>query len=404
MLMSRVAKSAIRSKDVFGQTAATTSVNIPEYYFEKEKQFGCHNYKPVPVVLNKGHCHPRIVKALKDQADILTLTSRAFYNNVLGDYEEYVTGLFKYDKLLPMNSGVEACESAVKFARKWAYNVKKVPENKAEIVFARDNFFGRSIAAVSASTDPESYSGFGPFLPGFTKIPFDDLNALESEFKSNSNIAAFMVEPIQGEAGVKVPGDGYLKGVRELCTKYNVLFIADEVQTGLGRTGKMLCVDHENVRPDMVVLGKALSGGVYPVSALLAQDEVMLNIRPGMHGSTFGGNPLACKVAMEALKVIVEEKLCENSAKMGEILIKRLQKLPSSIVTKVRGKGLFQAIEINESHVHADKVILALRDNGLLAKNTHSSIIRFAPPLVINEVQINKAADIIEKTIKSFIN
>uniref|UniRef100_A0A0N5BWC9 Ornithine aminotransferase n=1 Tax=Strongyloides papillosus TaxID=174720 RepID=A0A0N5BWC9_STREA len=406
----------------------TLSTNNSNHYFEKEAKYGCHNYKPVPVVIakgkgvncwdisgkkyfdflsgysavNQGHCHPRIIKALQDQASVITLTSRAFYNNILSDYAEFITGIFKYDKVLPMNSGVEASESAVKLARRWAYEVKGVPEYEAEVVFAENNFHGRSIFAISASTDPQSYGKYGPFVPGFSKVPFDNIDALEEKFKSNKNIAAFMVEPIQGEAGVVIPQTpDYIRKVRELCTKYNVLFIADEVQTGLGRTGKMLCVDHSNVRPDIVVLGKALSGGTYPISAVLADDPIMLCIKPGTHGSTFGGNPLACKIATESLKVIIEEKLCENSEKMGNILLNRLQKLPKNLVTTVRGKGLLQAIVINKE-IKAWDVCLRLRDNGILAKDTHGDTIRFAPPLVIKENEINEAADIIEETIKSF--
>ncbi|KAK0419822.1 hypothetical protein QR680_014344 [Steinernema hermaphroditum] len=396
-------------------------------YIAREKKFGAHNYKPIPAVLakgkgvkvwdvedkcyydflsaysavNQGHCHPRLVEVMKSQADTLTLTSRAFYNNILGEYEEYITTLFGYDKVLPMNSGVEGSETSVKLARRWAYDVKGVPENQAKVVFAKDNFWGRSIAAISASTDPDSYGGFGPFVPGFETVPYDDLAALEKAI-SHPNCAAFMVEPIQGEAGVVVPSPGYLKGVRELCTKYNVLFIADEVQTGLGRTGKLLCTHHDNVRPDIVVLGKALSGGMYPVSAVLCDDEVMLNIKPGQHGSTYGGNPLGCKLAMEALQVLIDEKLPENALKMGEILMTRLRTLPEDVVSVVRGKGLLCAIVINPK-VNAWEVCLKLKENGLLAKNTHGDIIRFAPPLCINEHEINDAADIIIKTVQSFI-
>ncbi|CEF65542.1 Ornithine aminotransferase, mitochondrial [Strongyloides ratti] len=406
----------------------STSPNNEAYYLEKEAEYSCHNYKSLPVVIakakgvncwdvngkkyfdflsgysavNQGHCHPRIVKVLQDQASVVTLTSRAFYNNVLSEYAEFITGIFKYDKVLPMNSGVEAAESAIKLARRWAYEVKGVPENEAEIVFVKNNFHGRSIFAISASTDPDSYGKYGPFVPGFSKIPYDDINALETKLKSNKNIAAFMIEPIQGEAGVVIPqSPDYLKKVRELCTKYNVLFIADEVQTGLGRTGKMLCVDHDNVRPDIVVLGKALSGGTYPISAVLADNPIMLCITPGTHGSTFGGNPLACKIAIESLKVIIEENLPENSEKMGKILLERLQKLPKNLVKTVRGRGLLQAIVI-DNKIKAWDVCLRLCDNGILAKDTHGDTIRFAPPLVINEKEINEAADIIEKTICSF--
>uniref|UniRef100_A0A0N5AIA6 Ornithine aminotransferase n=1 Tax=Syphacia muris TaxID=451379 RepID=A0A0N5AIA6_9BILA len=392
--------------------------------FDLESQYGCHNYHPLPVALckgkgvkvwdvegkeyydflsaysavNQGHCHPRLVEALKKQAETLALTSRAFYNNALGPYEKFITELFGYDKVLPMNSGVEACESAFKLARRWAYDVKKIPENRAKMVMAENNFWGRSIAAVSSSTDPESYGGFGPFVPGIEKVPYNDLGALEA----NPYTAAFMVEPIQGEAGVVVPNAGYLKGVRDLCNKYNVLFIADEVQTGLGRTGKLLCTYHENVRPDIVTLGKALSGGMYPISAVLCDDEIMMNIKPGQHGSTYGGNPIAARVAVEALKVIIEEKLPENAAAMGEILMSELRTLPKSIVPTVRGVGLLCAIVINPK-IDAWKVCLRLKENGLLAKNTHGDIIRFAPPLVINEGQIMESAQIIKDTIQSFM-
>uniref|UniRef100_A0A0N4ZUA7 Ornithine aminotransferase n=1 Tax=Parastrongyloides trichosuri TaxID=131310 RepID=A0A0N4ZUA7_PARTI len=427
MNLQKISLLNLSSNFKIASLCAFSSKN-PEYYFDKEAKYGAHNYAPVPVVIakgkgvhcwdvnnkkyfdflsgysavNQGHCHPRIVKVLQEQASVLTLTSRAFYNNVLSEYAEFITKLFKYDKVLPMNTGVEASETAVKLARRWAYDVKGVPEYEAEIIFAKNNFHGRSIFAISASTDPTSYGKYGPFVPGFTKIPFDDLEALENKLKSNKNIAAFMVEPIQGEAGVVVPRTpNYLKKVRELCTKYNVLFIADEVQTGLGRTGKMLCVHHDDVRPDIVVLGKALSGGTYPVSAVLADDPIMLCIPPGTHGSTYGGNPLACKIAIESLKVIIDEKLPENAEKMGKILMKRLQKLPKDLISTVRGKGLLQAIVIDKK-IDAWDVCLRLRDNGLLVKNTHGDIIRFAPPLVINEKEINEAADIIEKTINSF--
>jgi len=402
----------------FGQSS-------PQDYIDKELKFGAHNYKPLPVVIarglgcrvwdvegrnyydflsaysavNQGHCHPRLVDVLCQQSNVLTLTSRAFYNNILGEYEEYMCNLFKYDKVLPMNTGVEACDTAVKLARRWAYDVKGVPENRATVVFAKNNFWGRSIAAVSASTDPESYTGFGPFVPNFIVVPYDDLPSLE-EAISDPNCAAFMVEPIQGEAGVVVPEAGYLKQVRELCTKHNVLFIADEVQTGIGRTGKMLCTEHDAVRPDIIILGKALSGGIYPISAVLADDEVMLTIKPGQHGSTYGGNPLAARIAIEALEIVKDERLCENAYMMGKILMTQLKKLPDDIVPVVRGKGLLCAIAVNPK-LDAWKVCLKLKENGLLAKNTHGDIIRFAPPLVINENQIREAAQIITDTIKS---
>ncbi|XP_043474871.1 ornithine aminotransferase, mitochondrial [Leptopilina heterotoma] len=391
--------------------------------FQREDKYGAHNYHPLPVALcraegvfmwdmegkryfdflsaysavNQGHCHPRIYKVLVEQAKTLTLTSRAFYSNVLGEFEEYVTKLFGYEKWLPMNTGVEGGETACKLSRKWGYTKKGIPENQAKIIFAEGNFWGRTLSAVSSSTDPSSYSGFGPFMPGFDIIPYDDLIALEKVLQ-DPNVCAFMVEPIQGEAGVVVPQDGYLRKVRELCTKYNVLWIADEVQTGLCRTGKRLAVDHESVKPDILILGKALSGGFYPVSGVLANDSVMLCIRPGEHGSTYGGNPLGCKIALEALKVLEEEKLAANAEKCGKLLRDELNKLPKDIVPIVRGKGLLNAIVINEKY-DAWKICLKLKENGLLAKPTHNHIIRLAPPLVINESQINECAEIIKKVI-----
>uniref|UniRef100_A0A668AXA6 Ornithine aminotransferase n=1 Tax=Myripristis murdjan TaxID=586833 RepID=A0A668AXA6_9TELE len=345
-----------------------------EEVYAREDKYGAHNYHPLPVALergeglyvwdvdgnryydflsaysavNQGHCHPKIIAALNAQASKLTLTSRAFFNDVLGVYEEYVTKLFGYDKVLPMNTGVEGGETACKLARKWAYNVKGVPKNQAKIIFAEGNFWGRTMAAISSSTDPSSYEGFGPYMPGFELVPYNDVPALEKALQ-DPNVAAFMVEPIQGEAGVVVPDHGYLTKIRELCTKHNVLWIADEVQTGLARTGRRLAVDHEEVRPDVVILGKALSGGVYPVSAVLCDDEVMLTIKPGEHGSTYGGNPLACRVAVAALEVLEEEKLAENADRMGKLLRDELRKLPKDIVTTVRGKGLLNAIVIKET-------------------------------------------------------
>jgi len=392
--------------------------------FDREEKYGAHNYHPLPVALsrgkgvyvwdvegrkyydflsaysavNQGHCHPIIVNALREQSEILTLTSRAFYSSALGEFEEYITKMFGYDKVLPMNTGVEACETACKLARKWGYTVKGIPEHGAKIVFAEGNFWGRTLAAISASTDPSSYGGFGPFMPGFETIPYNDLKSLEERLATDKNICAFMVEPIQGEAGVVVPDVGYLKGIRDLCTKYNVLWIADEVQTGLARTGKMLACDHENVRPDIVCLGKALSGGVYPVSAVLADDQVMLVIKPGEHGSTYGGNPLAVKVAISALDVLKNENLAENADKMGKLLRQELNKLPKEVVKVVRGKGLLNAIVINDKY-DAWHLCLKFRDNGLLAKPTHGDKIRFAPPLIINEEQLLDCAQIIKKTI-----
>ena len=400
-------------------------------YIDKESKYGAHNYHPLPVVLsrgegvyvwdvndkkyydflsaysavNQGHCHPKIIKALNDQASKLTLTSRAFHNDILADYEEYITKLFGYDKVLPMNTGVEGGETANKLARKWGYLKKGIEEDKARIIFAKGNFWGRTLAAISSSDDPSSYKGFGPYMPGYSLIPYNDLEALENELK-DKNVAAFMVEPIQGEAGVVVPDEGYLSGVRELCTKYNVLFIADEVQTGIARTGKMLATDYENARPDILILGKALSGGVLPISAVLADDEIMLCIKPGEHGSTFGGNPLACTVARAALEVVVEEDLSSNAFEMGKIFRNELNDRlsDSNIVKLVRGRGLLNAIVINDTPESetAWNICLALRDNGLLAKPTHGNIIRFAPPLVINKQELMICIDIVVSTILKF--
>ena len=393
-----------------------------------EEKYGAHNYHPLPVVLskgegvyvwdvdgkkyfdflsaysavNQGHCHPKIVRALQEQSETLTLTSRAFHNDVLGQYEKYVTGLFGYDKVLPMNTGVEGGETANKLARKWGYQKKGIEENKARIIFAKGNFWGRTLAAISSSDDPTSYEGFGPYMPGYDLIPYNNLDALEKELK-DPNVCAFMVEPIQGEAGVVVPDEGYLAGVRLLCDKYDVLFIADEVQTGIARTGKMLATDYENARPDILILGKALSGGVFPVSAVLADDDVMLCIQPGEHGSTFGGNPLACKVAQAALEVVIDEKLAENAFRLGEIFRREMRAIDSDMLTLVRGKGLLNAIVIKPKNgKEAWDVCLRLRDNGLLAKPTHGDIIRFAPPLVMNEAQLMECIEIIKKTILSF--
>lgn len=396
------------------------------YFIELEEKYGAHNYHPLPVVLekgegvflydvdgkryydflsgysavNQGHCHPKIIETLIEQSKKLTLTSRAFYNNRLGEYEKFITNYFGYDKVLPMNTGVEGGETAIKLARRWAYAKKGIEENKAVIVFAENNFWGRTMAAISASTDPSSYKGFGPYMPGFTVVPYNNLEALEKALQ-DKNVAAFMVEPIQGEAGVVVPDDGYLKAVRDLCTKYNVLFIADEIQTGLARTGKMLACDHENVRPDILILGKALSGGVLPVSAVLCDDAIMLNIKPGEHGSTYGGNPLACVVAVKALQVLKDESMVENAANMGILLREELTKLNSSFIKTIRGKGLLNAIVINHKNPEAAwDLCLELKENGLLAKPTHGDKIRFAPPLIINKEQIKESVAIIEKSLK----
>jgi ornithine--oxo-acid transaminase len=397
---------------------------------ELEEKHGAHNYHPIPVVLergegvfvwdvegkryydflaaysavNQGHCHPRIIKALTEQAQKISLTSRAFYNSVLGEYEAYITKYFGYDKVLPMNTGVEGGETAVKLARRWAYKVKGVEENKARVIFAKGNFWGRTMSAISSSTDPSSYKNFGPFMPGFDLVDYNDLPALEKALQDH-NVAAFMVEPIQGEAGVLVPDEGYLSGVRALCTKYKVLFIADEIQTGLCRTGKMLACDHEGVRPDILILGKALSGGYMPVSAVLADDEIMLTIGPGEHGSTYGGNPLGCAVAMTALAILKDENLAENSEVLGELFRTEMRKLQqeSDLITTVRGRGLFNAIVIKEKEGKtAWDVCLQFAEKGLLAKPTHGDIIRFAPPLVITKEQLMECVQIIREVILSF--
>ena len=408
---------------------STTTLSLSDktqYYLDLENQYGAHNYHPLPVVLergegvflwdvdgkryydflsgysavNQGHCHPKIIKALIDQASQLTLTSRAFHNNLLGEYEKYITDYFGYDKVLPMNTGVEGGETAIKLARRWAYAKKGVEDNNAKVIFARNNFWGRTMAAISSSTDPSSYHQFGPYMPGFELVPFNDLVSLEKALQ-DPNVAAFMVEPIQGEAGVVVPDEGYLTAVRELCTQYNVLFIADEIQTGLARTGKMLACDHENVRPDILILGKALSGGVLPVSAVLADDFIMLNIKPGEHGSTYGGNPLACKVAIAALQVLKDENMAGQAEAMGQLLRSELEKLQSPRISAIRGKGLLNAIVINHPNPEAAwDLCLFLKDEGLLAKPTHGDKIRFAPPLLITREQILESVAIIGKCLE----
>ena len=407
-------------------------IKSQDYYIALEDKYGAHNYHPLPVVLekgegiymwdtdgkkyfdflsaysavNQGHCHPHIIKALTEQAKTLTLTSRAFYNNVLGEYEKFMTEFFGYDKVLPMNTGVEGGETAIKLCRKWAYTKKGIAKNQAKILFANGNFWGRTISAVSTSDDPDSYGDFGPFTPGFELIPYNDLAALEKALE-DPNVAGFMVEPIQGEAGVVVPDEGYLKKASELCKSKNVLFIADEVQTGVARTGKLICCEHEGVKPDILVLGKALSGGVFPVSAVLANDEIMMCLKPGEHGSTFGGNPLGCKVAIAALEVVRDEKLSERAESMGKIFRERISQIDSPLIESYRGKGLLNAVIITPFDYEGVKktamdVCLKLRDNGLLAKPTHDHIIRFAPPLVITEEELHAACDIIEDTILSF--
>lgn len=396
-----------------------------------ENQYGAHNYHPLPVVLskgeganvwdvegnkyydflsaysavNQGHCHPKIIAALEDQAKQLTLTSRAFHNNVLGQYEKFITELFGYDKVLPMNTGVEGGETALKLCRKWAYKVKGIAENKAKILFAKNNFWGRTLAAVSSSTDPQAYDDYGPFLPGFELIDYNDLNALEDALK-DPNVAGFMVEPIQGEAGVVVPDEGYLSKAYELCKKHNVLFIADEVQTGISRTGKLFCCQHEGIKPDILILGKALSGGVFPVSAVLADNEIMMTIKPGEHGSTFGGNPLGCRVAIAALEVVIDENLSENANQLGILFRDEINKYisTSGVVKLVRGKGLLNAVVINDTEESdtAWNICVALKENGLLAKPTHGNIIRFAPPLVITRAQLMDCTSIIKQTLTRF--
>lgn len=396
-----------------------------------EDRYNAHNYHPLPVVIargegvyvwdlegkkyydflsaysavNQGHCHPKILAALQEQAKNLTLTSRAFYNNILGTYAEYITEYFGYDRVLPMNTGVEGGETALKLCRKWAYKVKGVPSNQAKIVFAENNFWGRTLAAISSSSDPVAKNDFGPYMPGYEMIPYNDLAALRQALQ-DPNVAGFMVEPIQGEAGVVVPDEGYLAQAYSLCREHNVLFIADEVQTGIARTGKLLACDYEGFKPDILILGKALSGGVLPVSAVLARDEIMLTLKPGEHGSTYGGNPLACAVAIAALEVVREEKLAENAYRLGNLFRERMQALINKTdkVTLVRGKGLLNAIVINDDPESqtAWNICLALRDNGLLAKPTHGNIIRFAPPLTMNEKELMDCADIIERTILDF--
>lgn len=400
------------------------------YYIELESKHGAHNYEPLPVVLekgegvflwdvegkkyldflsaysavNQGHNHPAIVRALTDQVSRLSLVSRAFHSDQLGVYSQYITQMFGYDKVLPMNSGAEAVETAIKICRKWAYEKKNISRDKAKIIFARGNFHGRTLGVISASTDPDTTTGFGPFLPGYEVIPYDDLEALESALK-DPDVAGFLVEPIQGEAGVIVPAEGYLSQAEKLCKEHEVLFIADEIQTGLGRTGKMLCCDYEDVRPDILILGKALSGGLYPVSAVLADDEIMLCIRPGEHGSTYGGNPLAARIAMAALDVIREENLVDRAFKLGNIFREKLNEVKQnhSLIADVRGKGLLNAIELNDSEESSTawEVCVKMMENGLLAKPTHGNKIRFAPPLVITEEQLSQGIDIIRNVFEN---
>lgn len=431
-LRSKVAASGLRSFSAAVQEPPLSDAAAE--HIDLEDKYGAHNYHPLPVVLtkgegtrvwdidgkkyfdflsaysavNQGHCHPKIISALTEQAHKMTLTSRAFHNDCLGHYVEFITDYFGYDRVLPMNTGVEGGETAIKLARRWAYDVKGVPKDQARVLFAGNNFWGRTLAAISSSSDPTAYTGFGPYMPGFSCVKYNCLEELEAEFKKDgANIAAFMVEPIQGEAGVVVPYDGYMTDVKKLCEKYNVLLIADEVQTGLGRTGYRLAVDHDDCKPDILVLGKALSGGVLPVSAVLASDEVMLTLKPGEHGSTYGGNPLACKVATAAIEVLRDEKLAENAAARGDQLRAGLSSMVgSTCIENVRGRGLLNAIVIDQpkmgygDHGKAWDVCLQMKENGLLAKPTHGNIIRFAPPLTITESEIDECLDIIEKSAK----
>ena len=406
---------------------ATETMSSAEI-MKMEDKYGAHNYHPLPVVLsrgegvfvwdvegnkyydflsaysaiNQGHCHPKIVDAMVDQAQKLALTSRAFYNDCLGEYEKYVTEYFGFDKVLPMNTGVEAVETALKLVRKWGYKKKGIPENQAKIIVCENNFHGRTITIISASNDPEARNDFGPFTPGIVSIPYNDIDALAKELE-DPNVAGFLVEPIQGEAGVFVPDEGYLTKALALCKEKNVLFVADEVQTGIARTGKLLACDHENVKPDVLILGKAISGGVFPVSAVFADDDIMLVIKPGEHGSTFGGNPIACKVSIAALDVVRDEDLAAKSEKLGQLLRDELNKIDSGMITLVRGKGLLNAIVINpKDGKEAWDVCVALKENGMLAKPTHGDIIRFSPPLVITEEQLLDCVDIIKRTLAQF--
>jgi ornithine--oxo-acid transaminase len=406
-------------------STSVTLTDLSRHYLELEEKYGAHNYHPLPVVLNKGagvfvwdvdgkryfdclsgysavnqgHCHPRIIAALVEQAKTLTLTSRAFHSDLLGEYVRYITGYFGYEKVLPMNTGVEAVETAIKLTRRWGYQVKGIPENQAIIVVCADNFHGRTSTVISFSTDQDTNRQFGPYTPGFVIVPYNDAEALAPALR-DPHVAGFLVEPIQGEAGVVVPDDGYLQKVRRLCTEANVLLIGDEIQTGLGRTGKMLAFDHEGVRPDILILGKALSGGVLPVSAVLADDEIMLTIRPGEHGSTYGGNPLACRVAMEALQVLKDERLTENAQLLGEMFRQEVEGLRSPFIRQVRGKGLLNAIVIDHPHAEAAwELCLALKENGLLAKPTHGDKIRLAPPLVITREEILECVKIVKESL-----
>lgn len=419
---------AVRTQASLATATSTTKADPNQYFYDLENKYGAFNYHPLPVVLsrgegpfvwdvtgkryydflsaysavNQGHCHPKIVATMIQQAQTLTLTSRAFHNNVLGEFEQFMCKTFGYDRVLPMNTGVEGGETAVKLARKWGYEVKGIPKNQAKVVFAKNNFWGRTMAAISSSTDVNCYNNFGPLMPGFMIINYNSLTELENALK-DPTVCAFMVEPIQGEAGVVVPDDGYMRKSQDLCRKYNALLIADEVQTGLGRTGKLLACEHDNVKPDITILGKALSGGMYPVSAVLTSDEVMLTLKPGQHGSTFGGNPLGCRVAMTAMEVLLSEKMVENADKLGKILRAELSSFKHDMLKVVRGRGLLDAIVIEPRNgKNSWDVCMALRDNGLLAKPTHNETIRFAPTLVLTEAQLQECLHIIKKTLLQF--
>ncbi|MCX7863216.1 MAG: ornithine--oxo-acid transaminase [Bacteroidales bacterium] len=418
--------TAVKTKPKKSESTKSKKLTTQDY-IHREDTYGAHNYHPLPVVLergegvflwdvegnryydflsaysavNQGHCHPKIVNAMIEQAKKLALTSRAFYNNMLGEYEEYITKMFGYDKVLPMNTGAEGVETALKLCRKWGYTKKGIRENEGKIIVCKDNFHGRTITVVSMSSDPESYGQYGPYTPGFIMVPYNNIEVFKNVIQSDPNIIGFLVEPIQGEAGVVVPDDEYLKETYKLCKKHNVLFIADEVQTGIARTGKLLACDHVGIRPDIIILGKALSGGMYPISAVLADDEIMLTIKPGQHGSTFGGNPLAARIAIAALEVVKEEKLAENAEKMGKLFRDELAKIKSPMIETIRGKGLLNAVVIKPYNgKEAWDVCLKMKENGLLAKPTHQHIIRFAPPLIITKEQVLEAVKIIEKSIK----
>ncbi|XP_063976474.1 ornithine aminotransferase, mitochondrial-like [Diachasmimorpha longicaudata] len=420
-VVMRITSSTNRNPNFLMRLVSTHQQNV----IKRDEQYGGHHFKPLPVVLdkgegaylwdmdgkryldflagfatvNQGHCHPRLVKVMREQCGKLHHTSRAFFTSVHGELAEYLTRLLGFDRFIPMNTGVEGGDLSIKLARHWGYKIKKIPTDKATVLFAENNFWGRSLAAISASTEPLNYKDFGPLVPNFEKIPFDDLKILEEKLKTNPHICAFMVEPIQGEAGVRIPTDGYLRGVRHLCTKYNVLWIADEVQTGLGRTGYRLAVDHEKQKPDILILGKALSGGMYPVSGVLASSEIILTLQPGTHGSTYGGSPLACAVALEAVRILEDEKLAENAKRLGNIVRTELETIPRDLATEFRGQGLLCGLMINKDFAQGWQVCLRLRDAGLLSRPAHGQLLRISPPLTITESQLREGLEIIKKTL-----